>query len=388
MPSQFVIVPATLSPRYQGVEDPTPRQSRLKYLIIASVFLFSIAIAIYCVVGLIYSSQPHFLPATLAVGTGVSVLVIGFILAFLKCWSRVRSRMPAVIPGNSSHGFELSPDEDGSNTGGGYGGFRGWLTMDMPTKIGVVGVEMSNFLSRTGVALFGHPVAVSEEQVPERVRGADACLEHRERISLDHLSIRDEEFGRMSSEERSRTSTPIYTSKGRLRQGSVNKENQNTTGAAGAASNSRIEAVPKGRAASGDVPSARVVGGQSAFAACDQVRKSANQEATTHPDEAPQDRANLPSETQRHLISMPFRGAYSDSASLPKYDPLRTRHEPVSGRLGNLFRRDRVWETIPNTSSNPQTAPPAPAAVRKAGDAGPVIVKRWQMYEEGGAKLR
>ncbi|KAG7112175.1 hypothetical protein HYQ44_010370 [Verticillium longisporum] len=169
MPSQFVILPATLSPRYQGVEDPAPRQSRLKYLIIASVFLFSIAIAIYCVVGLIYSSQPHFLPATLAVGTGVSVLVIGFILAFLKCWSRVRGRMPAVIPGNSSHGFELSPDEDSSsNTGGGYGGLRGWLTMDMPTKIGVVGVEMSNFLSRTGVALFGPPVAVCEEQVPER----------------------------------------------------------------------------------------------------------------------------------------------------------------------------------------------------------------------------
>ncbi|KAM0639187.1 hypothetical protein ACHAQF_006974 [Verticillium nonalfalfae] len=371
-----------------SVEDPTPRQSRLKYLIIASVFLFSIAIAIYCIVGLIYSSQPHFLPATLAVGTGVSVLVIGSILAFLKCWSRVRGRMPAVIPGNSTHGFELSNDEDASNTGGGYGGFRGWLTMDMPTKIGVVGVEMSNFASRTGAALFGPPVTVSEEQVPERARGADACLEHREHISLNHHSVRDEGLGNMSSEERSRNSTPIYTSKGRLRQGSVNEENQKTTGTAGASSNSRVEAVPKTRAASRDVPFARAVGGQSAFAACDQVRKSANQKATTHHDEAPEDRANLPSETRRHLISMPLTGAYSGSSNLPKYYPLQTRHEPVSGSLGSLFRRDEVLETIQNTSSNPQAPPPAPAAVRKAGSAGPIIVKRWQMYEEGGTKLR
>ncbi|EEY16634.1 predicted protein [Verticillium alfalfae VaMs.102] len=260
MPSQFVIVPATLSPRYQGVEDPTTRQSRLKFLIIASVFIFSIAIAIYCIVGLIYSSQPHFLPATLAVGTGVSVLVIGSILAFLKCWSRVRGRMPAVIPGNSTHGFELPNDEDASNTGGG-----------------------------------------------------------------------DEGLGSMSSEERSRNSTPIYISKGRMRQGSVNKENPKTTWTAGASSNSRVEAVPKTRAASRDVPFPRAVGGQCAFAACDQVRKSANQKATTHHDEAPENRANLPSEARRHLISMPLRGAYSGSSNLPKYYPLQIRHEPVSG---------------------------------------------------------
>ncbi|KAM0281423.1 hypothetical protein ACHAQH_003546 [Verticillium albo-atrum] len=393
---RFVMVPATLSPRYKGVEDPIPRQSRLKYLIIASGFLFSIAISIYCVVGLIYSSQPHFLPATLAVGTGASVLVIGFILAFLKCWSRIRSRLPAVIPGNSRHGFEVAPNDEGSS-GGGYGGFRGWLTMDMPTKIGVTAVEMSNFLSRTGDALFGSPAVSTEEPIPERTHNVDTVLQNGERVFQEHPSIKDETFGRMSFEVQSRTSTPVYTSKGRVRQGSTDRRRRQASETAGTISN--------GRATSGDIPSAYRARCQSVSATYEHRHRadvSIQVSTTKNTDNADAEKSKASTGPRNRSASTPQRQPFNETSNPLKTDLARARNVPVaaqpfmelpsangalSGRLGNLFRED----TIPDPCRPPprsQTHLPAPAAIRQRSDSGSAFVKRWQVYEDEGKQHR
>ncbi|KAM0334476.1 hypothetical protein ACHAQA_001504 [Verticillium albo-atrum] len=397
MPSRADLVPALRSPRYQGVEDPNPRQSRLKYLIIASVFLFSVAILIFCIVGLIYSSQPHFLPATLAVGTGASVLVIGFILVFLKCWNRIRSRLPAIIPGNSRHGFEVAPDDEGS----GYGGFRGWMTMDMPTKIAVAGVAISDFLSRTGDAIFGPSMETQSSGAPRR-SAEESRRDTQAFLMQDHPYTGGESSGKMSTEEQYRCNSPTPTVKTRLSQESGEGRGRQASANVGTCANQRdsshnmaLQNRGRGHSASGT----RQTPQKFDHGHIRSISSSPSQ-ATHYKTRLPE-QSCTPTRSRNNSASLTQTGHFNDTNPL-KDDLTRARHgaagnravaTPPSqhgapgGRPVYPYREDSTPGPFcqASRSHSPLTAP---IPVHKPSTPGPQVPKSWDEYIEMGKKSR